>query len=113
MSAPPEKQPDQTRIVALLAMQFQLSVEDVTALYEREHAALAIGAHVTKFLHILTLRHVQDILRNRHIEKLALLAVGRPLPSTKRLLMPLLATGSTAPAVVEFGLRARLERDSP
>jgi len=113
MSAPLEKQPDQRRSVALLAAEFQLPVETVMELYERERAALAIGAHVTKFLNILAIRHVQEILRERAIKGLVVLAADRPLLPARPLLMPLLVTGSTAPAVVGFGLRPRLERDSP
>jgi len=77
MSAPQEKQPDQKRIVALLAEESQVPVDDVAKLYEHERANLAVGAHVTKFLHIFATRDVQEILRKRGIEKLAKPATGR------------------------------------
>jgi len=100
-----DNQPDQRPIVARLAAQFQLPVEDVTRLYEHECAVLAIGAHVTKFLHIFAIRHVQEILRKRRIEKLALLAAGLALLPATHVPMPPLATFSTASAVVDKPLR--------
>jgi hypothetical protein len=63
MSAPAEKQPDETRIVALLAKESQRSVVEIAKLYEHERAELAAGAHITKFLHIFAIRNVQQILR--------------------------------------------------
>ena len=101
MSAPIEKQPDQKRIVALLAEESQVPVEVVAKLYEHERAELAVGAHITKFLHIFATRNVQEILRKRGIEKRALLAAGRPLLPAKRVPMPLRPTGSIAPTVVD------------
>lgn len=65
MPAPPEKPPDETRIVALLAKEARLPIADVATLYERERAQLALGAHITKFLHIFAKRKVQEILRKR------------------------------------------------
>jgi len=79
MAAPKEKQPDQKRIVALLAEESQVPVDEVAKLYEHERAELATGAHITKFLHIFAIRNVQHILRQRAIEKLATLAAGRSL----------------------------------
>jgi len=79
MAAPKEKQPDQKRIVALLAEESQVPVDEVAKLYEHERAELATGAHITKFVHIFAIRNVQHILRQRAIEKLATLAAGRSL----------------------------------
>ena len=70
MSAHPEKQPDQTRIVAFLAKESQLPVADVAKLYEEERAELALGAHVTPFLHIFAIRNVEAILRKRTVDQL-------------------------------------------
>ena len=81
MSAPAEKQPDQTRIVAFLAEESQQSVAAVAKLYEHEHAALALGAHITKFLHIFAIRNVQEILRQRAADHLGTLAGVRPMPA--------------------------------
>jgi hypothetical protein len=58
-------QPDQTRIVALLAKESHQPVADVEKLYEHERAELALDAHVTKFLHIFAIRNVQAILDKR------------------------------------------------
>jgi len=99
MSAPQEKQTDQKRIVALLAEESQVPVADVAKLYDQEHAALAIGARITKFLHIFAVRNVREILRMRGIEGLAKLPAARPLLAPQRLLMPLRPTWSVAPAV--------------
>ncbi len=82
MTARQDKQPDHKRIVALLAEEAHLPVEDVAKLYEQQRAELAIGAHITKFLHIFATRNVQEILRVRAIEKLGNLAAIRPLPAT-------------------------------
>ena len=81
MSAPAEKQPDQTRIVAFLAKESQQPVADVAKLYEHEHAELALGAHITKFLHIFAIRNVQEILRKRAADNLGSLAGVRPILS--------------------------------
>jgi hypothetical protein len=68
MSARPEKQPDQARIVASLVRQSQLPVAVVAKLYEEERAELALGAHVTKFLHTFAIRNVQEMLRKRAVD---------------------------------------------
>jgi Protein of unknown function (DUF3562) len=68
MSAPAEKQPDQTRIVAFLAKESKQPVADIAKLYEHERAELALGAHITRFLHIFAIRNVQEILRKRAAE---------------------------------------------
>jgi hypothetical protein len=38
-------------------------------LYERERAELALGAHITKYLHIFAVRNVLDALRQRDLDK--------------------------------------------
>ena len=81
MSAPAEKQPDQTRIVAFLAKESQQPVADVAKLYEHERAELAFGAHITKFLHIFAIRNVQEILRKQAAANLGSLVGVRPIPS--------------------------------
>jgi hypothetical protein len=65
MPVPPEKPPDEARIVALLAQESRWPVADVATLYAHERAQLALGAHITKFLHIFAKRKVQEILRER------------------------------------------------
>ena len=79
MPATKEKQPDRERIVAALAEEFHEPVDDVAKLYEHERAQLAIGAHITRFLHIFAIRNVQEILRKQSIEELAVLVAGRLL----------------------------------
>jgi hypothetical protein len=71
MSAPQQKQPDQKRIVALLALESHVPIDDVAKLYEHEWAELVVGAHITKFLHIFAIRNVQEILRKRGADKRA------------------------------------------
>lgn len=78
MSTPLVKQPDQNRIVAFLAEVSHVPVDDVARIYAHERAELAVGAHITNFLHIFAIRNVQEILRQREIERLAMMAVGRP-----------------------------------
>ena len=106
MSVPLEKQPDRQRILALLAQQSQLSVDDVARLYEREHAALALGARITKFLHIFALRNVQEILRKRAVDQPAPLTAGRPLLPARRPPLPLLSTGARAAPVIDKSARS-------
>jgi hypothetical protein len=79
MSVPHENQPDQTRIVAQLAVASQLPVDDVARIYEQERAQLATGAHITTFLHIFAMRNVQEILRRQALGELAAPAGVRPL----------------------------------
>jgi len=65
MSVPAEKQPDHPGIVAFLAEESHQPIAEVAKLYEHERAELALGAHITKFLHIFAIRNVQEILRHR------------------------------------------------
>ena len=65
MPAPHEKQPDEKRIVATLAAECHVPINEVAILYEHERAELALGARVTKFLHIFAIRNVLEILRAR------------------------------------------------
>jgi hypothetical protein len=67
---------DQKRIVALLAAESQMSIDDMAALYERERAELALGARNTTFLHIFATRNVQEVLRRRSLDKKALTPAG-------------------------------------
>jgi hypothetical protein len=60
-----DKEPDQGRIVAALAREFQRSIDEVGLLYEHERASLAAEAHVTAFLHIFAVRSVREILHRR------------------------------------------------
>jgi hypothetical protein len=69
MSPSHEKQPDQGRIVASLAVECHMPVGEMAALYEHERAELAVGAHLTKFLHIFATRNVLEILRQRGLEE--------------------------------------------
>jgi hypothetical protein len=71
MPAPQEKQPDQKRIVAFLAEESQVPIDDVATLYEHQRAELAVGAHITKFLDIFAIRNVRAILRQRSADKRA------------------------------------------
>jgi len=66
-----EKQPEQKRIVASLALECRLPVGEMAALYEHERAELASGAHITKYLHIFATRNVLEILRRRSLAKRA------------------------------------------
>jgi hypothetical protein len=59
------KPPDQKRIVAALASQCHMTIDEMTTLYERERAQLALGAHIIKFLDIFATRHVLEAFRMR------------------------------------------------
>lgn len=69
MPALHEKQPDQGRIVASLALECHMPVGEMAALYEHERAELAVGARITKFLHIFAIRNVLEALRSRRLER--------------------------------------------
>ena len=60
-----EKQPDQKRIVATLASECRMPLDEMATLYEQERAQLALDAHVTKYLHIFATRNVLDLVRRR------------------------------------------------
>lgn len=102
---PLHKPPDQQRIVAFLAEESRVPVDDVEKLYEQARAELAVGAHITQFLHIFAIRNVQEILRRRADEKLAQRAAGRPLLAPKRLLTPLLTSGPVEADFIDKSLR--------
>ena len=78
------KQPDQTRIVALLAKESHQPVADVAKLYEHERGELALGAHVTKFLHIFATRNVQAILNRRATDNPEGWASANPIQARPR-----------------------------
>ena len=67
---------DQKRIVALLAEESQMPIDDVATLYERERAELALGARNTKFLDVFAIRNVQEVLRRRSVDHQALKSAG-------------------------------------
>lgn len=54
------------RAIEALARQEHMPIEHVAQLYERELALLTVGARITHFLPILTIRKVRDLLRQRH-----------------------------------------------
>lgn len=60
-----DKQPDQVRLVASLASECHVPVAEMATLYEHERAELALGAHITKYLHIFATRNVLQVLRRR------------------------------------------------
>ncbi len=62
-----EKQPDHKRIVASLASECHLPLGEIATLYEHERAELAVGAHISKYLHIFATRNVLEILRQREL----------------------------------------------
>jgi|NGEPerStandDraft_6_1074524.scaffolds.fasta_scaffold03677_2 hypothetical protein len=74
-----DKQPDQKRIVAFLAEESHMPIDDVATLYEHERAELALGAHIAKFLHVFAIRNVQEILRKRGRDDRALTSPGSAL----------------------------------
>ncbi len=60
-----DRQPNQKHIVAALAAQCRVPINEVATLYEHERAVLAADAHVTKFLHIFAIRNVREMLSKR------------------------------------------------
>ena len=72
MRDPHETQPDQQRIVATLAAQCQVPIDDMATLYEHERAELASAAQITNFIHVFATRNVLRILRERGVGQHAL-----------------------------------------
>jgi hypothetical protein len=70
MPSKPAKYPDQKqkRIVARLAAQCQVPVDEMAALFETERAKLAAGAHITKFLDVFATRHILENIRLRALD---------------------------------------------
>jgi hypothetical protein len=60
-----EEQPDRQRIVASLALECQLPIDEMAAIYEHARAELAAGASVTKYLHIFAVRNVLEAMGRR------------------------------------------------
>jgi hypothetical protein len=90
MSAHKEKQPQQELVVASLASESHLPIDDVARLYEQQQGELAAGARVTNFVHIFATRNVQEILRVRS-------RGSRAAAAGEAVLNPLLATASLRP----------------
>jgi Protein of unknown function (DUF3562) len=63
-----ENQPDQKRIVASLALECRVPIGEMAALYEHERAELALGAHITKYIHIFATRKVLENHRERGLD---------------------------------------------
>ena len=65
MSAQRSNESQRERAFEHLAHESQVSVEEVARLYENERAKLAVGARLTGFLAIFSLRNVRTRLRGR------------------------------------------------
>jgi hypothetical protein len=66
------------RIVASLALEAKVSVEEVARLYKDKHAELANEARIKSFLPIFAVRSVQDVLRGRRLGVSPELATPHP-----------------------------------
>ena len=61
----PEERPDHARAIEFLAQESHVPINVVTPLYKAEWAKLAIGARITAYISILTMRNVRRLLRQR------------------------------------------------
>ncbi|MBK6472100.1 MAG: DUF3562 domain-containing protein [Betaproteobacteria bacterium] len=84
MPLPNAMQANQERIVARLASECDVPIGEMATLYEHERAELALGAHLTKFLHVFATRNVLELLRLRA-------APAHLVPAIKTRLAPLAA----------------------
>jgi hypothetical protein len=74
----PDKPVDHKRVVAFLATKCTQPIDEVTRLYEHEWAGLQAAARIKRYVTILTIRRVRDLLREKSV-------VGTPtLPSRVR-----------------------------
>jgi len=74
-----EKQPDQARLVAMLAKECHVPLGEMTQLYAKERGAVALNAHLTNFLDIFATRRVLEQLR----EARSLKAATKPSEETR------------------------------
>jgi hypothetical protein len=58
-----EERPDHERAIEFLAQESHVPIDVVTPLYQAEWAKLAIGARITAYISILTMRNVRRVLR--------------------------------------------------
>lgn len=63
----PAKAVDQIRAIAFLAKKSTLPIDEVTRLYEHEWAGLEASARVKRFVSILAVRRVRELLRKSGI----------------------------------------------
>jgi hypothetical protein len=64
-----DKPADRGRIVAQLAAECHRPVGEIAALFDRARAELAVGARVTRYLHVLATRNVLEGLHARGLDK--------------------------------------------
>jgi hypothetical protein len=64
----PDKPVDHKRVVAFLATKCTLPIDEVTRLYEHEWAGLQASARIKRYVTILTIRRVRDLLRRGAVE---------------------------------------------
>jgi hypothetical protein len=68
MSASPDPAVDHKRVIAFLAKKSTLPIDEVTRLYEHEWAGLEASARIKRFVAILTVRRVRELLRKSKIK---------------------------------------------
>ena len=68
MSASPDPAVDHKRVIAFLAKKSTLPIDEVTRLYEHEWAGLEASARIKRFVAILTVRRVRELLRKSKIQ---------------------------------------------
>ena len=64
----PDKPVDHERVVAFLATKCTRPIDEVTRLYEHEWAGLQAAARIKRYVTILAIRRVRDLLRISAIE---------------------------------------------
>jgi len=77
-STHPRESATQERAIEALARQSHVPLDQVAQLYTHELAVLEVGARITSFLTILTIRKVREILRQRSHPVRALEAPAPP-----------------------------------
>jgi hypothetical protein len=68
MSASPDEAVDHERVIALLAKRSTLPIDEVTRLYECEWTGLEATARIKRFVPVLTVRRVRELLRKSRIK---------------------------------------------
>lgn len=58
-----QERPEHERAIELLAQESNVPIDVVRPLYKAEWAKLAMGAHITAYLSVLTMRNVRRLLR--------------------------------------------------
>ena len=65
----PNKPEDDQRIIASLAEESTVAIDEVAQLYRHERAALEASSRIKTFCSVFAIRHVRELLRRRAMQQ--------------------------------------------